>query len=665
MNFLWMMLAFLIICGVVLFFYNTLHVNIGEGMMLSASLIVFFFFLSSKLGTFIWGFYGIIAVAVFGGVLWCIRIIRGKESVVSLFYSPVFIFILFLYIGWLVFLYHDYIQHIDEFHEWAAAVKYMLEKDKLPTGYDFIGGGGQYGFATSLFHLFFQKVTGYNEQNMYVSSSLLAWLGFMLPFSEYDKKDGKKVAVYVIIIYISLFTLYSYGPKSLYVDVPTAAWAGGLVGWWMNRRKKKADVLVALSGMIMLHFFKQSAGLLMALFVFIFIFLHVFLIEKGNLYKENYMRIFKCSVVGSCVLVIICSGVLFGLVCSIQPYETEAVAEQAEAIEVQPPAETEQWTVVGVKLPDNLSNIVNTVQLSQEKAYKTFGVFVTKIFGLPMASRSNIGMAFVPFVLIILILIKISGDLRENKRESNVYIAYTVFIVLCFSTALFFSYLFMFAYELSVVLRSANRYFSICSIYLFVITLTLLLKNDCVKRAKVQEYISLGILLFFALGLNAKFIPNATAVSKENITGYTKISSTVNEIAQIKPLLGENDKVYFIYQYSSDNLSGAELVNAPALYYLDSQVSNYLAVPWKFTQTGSNVRLENCSLTVNDLPALLTQGGYTYLWIYKTDKYLSKNLPEILECDGIANDSLYRVIYREEAAVGLEFVQSLVGDIQS
>ena len=37
----------------------------------------------------------------------------------------VFFSCLFLY-------YNDFIQHTDEFHQWAAAVKYMLEKDKLP-----------------------------------------------------------------------------------------------------------------------------------------------------------------------------------------------------------------------------------------------------------------------------------------------------------------------------------------------------------------------------------------------------------------------------------------------------------------------------------------------------------------------------------------------------
>ena len=74
----------------------------------------------------------------------------------------------------------------------------------------------------------FQKFTGYSEQGMYVSSFLLMWIGFLLPFSEYGWKDWKKIAFYVVLVYVALFSLYTYGVKSLYVDVPTAAWAGGL-----------------------------------------------------------------------------------------------------------------------------------------------------------------------------------------------------------------------------------------------------------------------------------------------------------------------------------------------------------------------------------------------------------------------------------------------------
>ena len=122
---------------------------------------------------------------------------------------------------------------------------------------------------------------------MYVSSFLLMWIGFLLPFSEYTWKDWKKLVFYIVLVYIALFSLYTYGVKSLYVDVATAAWAGGLAGWWINRKKKKQNALIVVAGMVMIHFFKASAGLLMAVLVGMFMLSQSFLVEKGVAAKES------------------------------------------------------------------------------------------------------------------------------------------------------------------------------------------------------------------------------------------------------------------------------------------------------------------------------------------------------------------------------------------
>ena len=49
----------------------------------------------------------------------------------------------------------------------------------------------------------------------------------------------KKVLLYIAILFVAIYSLYTYGTKSLYVDVPMAAWAGGLAGWWIDTEKTK------------------------------------------------------------------------------------------------------------------------------------------------------------------------------------------------------------------------------------------------------------------------------------------------------------------------------------------------------------------------------------------------------------------------------------------
>lgn len=654
-----MTVAFVVMSGIVLFIKNLLNINMGEGIFLSVAVIAGLFAMSSLSGTFLYGFYAIIVITCLGVALWIVQSVRGCTMSLKSVCSPVFIILLLMYLCWLVFLHNDFIQHVDELHHWAAGVKYMVNKDAMPTGNDFVAGAGNYAWATTLFHLFFQKFTGYNEQSMYVSASLLMWIGFLLPFSEYQWKDWKKIVMYVAIVYIGLYTLYSYGPKSLYVDVPTAAWAGGLAAWWTRRKRKKSDYLIAASGLIMLHFFKASAGLLMAVFVLFFMILYTFAIEKGYLYKQNSMKLLRGGTGILCGLVLLGSVAILGVVYSIQPYET--VTE--ETMENLPENDMERWAIAGKKLPDGISSQINVVQLSRTKVKKTFGAFMTTVFGSPLASRSNWDLAFLPCILGILILFKVYGDIYEEKEKSQLYLMYSGFTVLAYSAAVYFSYILMFAYELSIEMRSASRYFSICSIFLLIILLSELLQPESAKNENVREYTLLGILLFFALGLNANFVPNATAINKEKISGYDKIHDTFLQVNQIQEMISDTDKVYYLCQQPADSLSGAELYNCTALYYLEEQVSNYLAMPWKFTSTGCNIRLEEFDTSIADFPALLAQGGYTYVWVHTTNQYLTRELPLVLPCDKeVSNGCFYRVVYENGSPIYLEFVQDLDGE---
>lgn len=657
MNFVEMILAFIILCGVALFFCSTLRMNMGEGMLLSASTVVLFFYLSSLAGTFTYGLYAIFAVSAAGGILLCVKLIRTRGQALKI--SPAFIMLALIFVGSWIVLYNDFIQHIDEFHQWAAAVKYMLERDILPTGADFVGGGGQYGFATSLFHLFFQKIAGYSEQNMYVSAALLTWIGFLLPFYNHSKKNWKKVALYSVIMYIALYSLYMYGTKSLYVDVPVAAWAGGLAAWWIYREKKRSNFLVAAAGCIMLHFSKQSAGLLMAVFVLLFMLTHTFVIEKGLIHKEKVMRKLPLATGVLCGLVLLGSVGLYTIACNVGPGEknTEFSVEQVAEQQI---IEDEPWTLAGIKLPAGLANLFEFAQVSQEKAQKTLGTFVKDVFGAPMSARSNLKLAYVPFMLVILLLFKISGDLYGKKKENQVYIYYSIFTALSYALAVYFAYVFMFAYELSVDMRSGIRYFAGGAIYLFVIVMAVLFQDEQVRKESVYQYVSLGVFIVFAYGINKSYIPNATALDKDSISGYEKIGNTMHQTAQLEALMDETDRVYFISQYAEDNLSGVELVSASAYYYLEEQISNYLREPWRFSESGCSMRLENFDyLTINNLPDLLTQGGYTYLWVNRSDKYLRKHLPEVLKCEEVGNNYLYKIIYENGMAAGLEFVQVL------
>lgn len=627
-NFCMMLAAFAVLCGAALFFCSILKLNMGEGMVLSTAACILLLFAGSTAGSFSYGIYGIIVLAVLGAALWIFTLAgrkrRHEEADYLTVSSPAFLILFGLFLGWMVVYYHDFIQHIDEFHQWAAAVKYMLNKDQMPFGTDFVGGAEQYAFATSLFHLLFQKFSGYNEQDMYVSASLLMWIGFLLPFAGCRRKEWKKAVLYTGIIYLAVYTLYLYGPKNMYVDLPTAAWAGGLGGWWLNRPKKRTDFLLAGTVMVLLYFMKPSVGMLMAVFVLGFILLQILFVENNFLEQAKGIRILTALAWGAGAMVVAGSGAVILLVRKYQPFS------------------------------------VGAYEVTGEKLKQTLMAFVVKSSGLALSSRSNLAVSFFALLLLVLILFRLGGELLERKKEAYAYILYSGVAALGYCAVLFFSFLFMFNYESSVNMRGCRRYFSICGLYLLMMALTFLLQRSPRTGKKHGRWLACGLLLFFALGVNEKFIPNATAIAKTDVANYTKISSTKSQTEKIASVLDEEDRVYLICQQNADTLSGADVILNTALYYLDNQISNYLNEPWKFFDGGSNVRLEDTDTwTLASLPDLLAQGGYEYVWIYKKDDYLTQHLPEVLKCDKVKQKSLYRVIYEDGRAAALEYVQTL------
>ena len=63
---------------------------------------------------------------------------------------------------------------------------------------------------------------------------------------------------------------------------------------------------------------------------------------------------------------------------------------------------------------------------------------------------------------------------------------------------------------------------------------------------------------------------------------------------------------------------------------------------------------------IQNLPDLLTAGGYTYLWIYRSNNYLRDELPNALNYDGDSVEAgLYKVVYEDGRVAGIQYLQAL------
>lgn len=654
-NIMMMTAAFLIMTGVALFYMGILRLNMGEGMILSAGSMMLVLFVSAYFaGTFRYGMWTIYILAGLGLVCLIWRFLKRTSGQQILPGWPMWLVLAGLFLMWLVIYHNDFIQHTDEFHLWAALVRYMEQKDRLPWGTDFIASGDQRYIASSLFISFFQIFGGYNEGNMYVASTLLTFMGLLLPFAGAKKEDLKKILFYTALMYIAIFSLYMYTTKTLYVDTIVIGWAGGTACWWMSRQKQKRNILLVPVAALVVHFTKMSAGLLMALYMVAFILGYHFLIEKGYLYKEEAVK--KLNTITVILVICILAGSA-GIIAGIGNIHTQqkTVTENGQEVEKT------VYTFGDKELPQGISDKLAFSSVSMHKVKKTMGPFLTRAVGHPMGNKSNLKLPFIPFMIFLLILLSAYGEWNHKKTEVAYYRNYMILMSLSYCAVLFFSFIFMFAYNLSVTVRGCARYFSTCATFWFVIIIGLYFHNIDKRKETSQRYMMYLLFIVFLSGLNNNFIPNVTACDPEKVTGYSDIMTTKHRAEKVKEQIQENDKVYFLYQIpASDEPGDADLVTSPVLYYLDSQVSNYGEVPWRFYDGGCNISLEDVdALTLQNLPDLLSDGGYTYLWIYRADNYLKEELPGVMNYDEKVKAGLYQVIYEDGRAVGLNYVSSL------
>jgi hypothetical protein len=307
--------------------------------------------------------------------------------------------------------------------------------------------------------------------------------------------------------------------------------------------------------------------------------------------------------------------------------------------------------------------MVENAGVSAGKAVRTFGALANAFFGTPLNNYSRLAICPLFFLLLLTVWLLAGGCVYGEEQRSRIRSGYLAAASVIFLLMMAAAYIFLFPYEEAVHAAGVRRYFGGFFLYLFLICLSRWIraggKEHNGSRERIVWFGSLFILLFFTWGINDRFLSEATAFNEYQIAGSEDILRAGRESRDAAKELEETDRVYFINQGTSN-----EYPQNVAYYELGEQVSNYLYKPWRFTEDGCEVRiLELPYPTISDLPGILAEGGYTYLWVYETDDYLREAFTQLFGTDipptDMADGQLFRVLYSGGEAKGLEFVKQL------
>ena len=706
---LMMLAGFLILAGLAAGLYSILRVTAGEGMLLGVFAVTIIMYAGGKFRNFpaaviVCGVLGAAGALAF---LW--QGLRQRKNFRGFFSLEMF-FLTAIFLGSMFLFHGDFLQKIDDFHQWAAAVRYMLMKGRLPMPEDFLGAASMPMF-TGTFHLFFQELGGYNEGHMYVSSFFLNAVAILLPLCRVPWRKWKSSFVYVFTVYVGLYTLYLHSYKSLYVDLPAAAWAMAFCIWFSQtireiRRScelrvfeaqstgaKSAGAMVLLVGLpqvFMIAVIKQGIGILLLGFDLIYV-------AADLLFVFGWKEI-RTWISRRRTLVIVALAAALALAAAVLLLKGKDI------------------------LPVSGGGIGEALLMRSEKARLTFRTLMNKIVTRVLCSHSRIKAKALPTTCIYSALLVLMAALRRG-RERKRFIWLTVFNVLNFVlylAALYIVYVSTFSYEESVSNAAVHRYLSVIILYQFFMVMAAaygLLESagnnaaagripeagagaerdeitgtegspeasESRKRSEsasaenstseeavsgsvfrrprfvrgMRIAICAGLCVTCAAGINKRMISDVSHYRFWKIAGYSVIKKTKNQLSDVGDYVPVNEKVYLLVQ---DQELGrlSEFPMCIPLYYRTDGISNYLKEPWKFNESGSLRLLSQTDIGIGSFPDMLSAGNYQYVWIYSVDNYLKQELPKVLSVEGEVAPGLYRCVRDPSGHVtGLQFVTEL------
>lgn len=623
-NLFLMLLCYCLLLGLAFFYYRFTRLTGVESFGMAVVTVIAVQLIAGVAGNTAVGTYLLYAAGLTGIVLFILPYghRRPKKSFFSL--GMVMITAGFAYA--LIAFWGAIIHNIDEFTQWAKAARYIYETGLLPVSGMF---SGVHPAGTTLFHHFFLRLTGYLEQNLYCSGFLLSWTGLMLPLSALKWKDWKQASLYVLLVFIAQFSLYMYPYMNIYVDMPIAAWAGGMTALWYLREKRKELVPLLIGVLFILPLFKWAVGPIFAVaMLFLMVVVHV---TTSRLpVKERFKAMRKSFRKKSTWLYFLIPLLIF-ISIFIWSFAVPKNANPFPAIKS--------------------SAITDLVSQNSDRAQLTIQASIEAAFSRNMGV-SGLNVSYFAFIIAVGVLgIVLYFFITDKKKNYRWLVLFCLLGAVAYLFVLILNYLNTFTYVESIRAASIQRYFSIYAVFVLPIALApFLLFQPNRKFRIVQLAICGALVVLLCCGINeafyTKYLSASFPTSYWNYKDIAKIHEYSPDVNKIVPA---DSKILLIAQ----NTTG--FPSAVASYDTYERVPNPAIAIYDFSD---GLRVNEYQYyeapPINEIDQLMIKRNYDYMWVYKTDAFFSINVEEKFHIQ-IDEGGLYR-IHKSKNKVTLEKV---------
>lgn len=629
-------ITLMIILGMALLFHVVIKVTPEESFASAIMTILIMIYVTGVLGDTQVALWSVYVLSVIGLVIAIIRWMRKKPYSIRTFWSPGIVMLCGLTLFAVVVFKGMHVYNWDELYQWGKAANYMVEYDKLPTG-DAFAGQSILLSSTTFFHYFMSNLSAdvigtVTESNYYVSNLLLWFSAIVLPFSDTGWKQWKRVFTFGVFHFLLTAIIFVQPYYNIYTDQATAYWAGALIAWLIIGKCKKRNVYLIPLILINVGLMKSMVGPLFAVIVMLVIVL-VYIYsckEAGNRFiPKNWPRI------------LLSKKGLIGIACVLSPFILmgvwSLVTKQNGLFRFKSGALTQmEDDRITLTLKSMINWIFESVTLKDESIYLSYGIFI------------------IITIALVNILYPLILDTKRMSRYTKIMNVYIIGFGLFF-IVMFVAYITVFGYVDSTRAMSLNRYFSdYMMLGVVPLTLPLFMCSEEEQKPFVKA-IKKTVIVIFTLciiyGSSDYFLQNLVHAYAMDTKNYAERERMIKDCNKIKEITNEKGKVYFINQDKSG------LFTLVADYEMDEQLSRE-GMCFNFREDTSEPINGLTEYSIDTLPDVLQEEGYSYVWVYSSNDYFATNMERLFGLEQVKSGDFYKVVV-SDGVVRLKYMKYL------